>query len=62
MVEEQIFSLLWTEVSFRHTFSNNARTALNVNNAFDVLSSRYVSIVGLAVATLGVMGVVAYAC
>lgn len=61
VIEEQIFNLHETEISFRQSCSNNVHTKLNVINVSDDLSYRYVVMEGLAVATLGVTGIVAYA-
>lgn len=51
-VEEQIFHLQETHLSSRQPIPNNIRAALNAINVSDNLSSRYVAMEGLAVATL----------
>lgn len=61
VIGEHIFSLHEIEISSHQTFSNNLRVALNTINSSDDLSSRYFALEGLAVATLRVTGVVAYA-
>lgn len=55
-----MFNLYETAVSSHHTFSNNVRAALNVINSSDDLLFHYVTMEGLAVATLATIGVVAY--